>query len=197
MNLLLVDDEIYATKGLLDSIDWSRLNFDEILTANSYAQAINLFMENKINILLCDIEMPYGSGIELVEWVKEHYPDTKCLFLTCHDEFDYAKQAVKLKCLDYILKPVVPEKLLEALKNAVAYISNKQKEKEYQQYGQMYVQNILGSEPEETGSIEKNIEKVQAYIRTHISEPLTVESLAKYVYCPYHGVKTLGLSRNL
>ena len=46
MNLLIVDDEIYAIQGLISSVDWSLLDIDEILTANSYAQAVNVFSKN-------------------------------------------------------------------------------------------------------------------------------------------------------
>ena len=66
MKLLIVDDEIYAIQGILDSVDWQKLAFEEVLTANSYAQAVNEFMKQSIDVLLCDIEMPYGSGLDLV-----------------------------------------------------------------------------------------------------------------------------------
>ena len=41
--------------------------------------------------------MPDESGLELIAWVNEHRPDTECIILSCHDEFDFARQAVKLK----------------------------------------------------------------------------------------------------
>lgn len=182
MNLLIVDDEIFAIQGLLDSVEWEPLQFDRIFTANSYAQAINILMENEISIMLSDIEMPYGSGIELVEWVKAHYPETECIFLTCHDEFDFAKQAITLKCLDYVLKPVKPEKLEEVLKNAINIVNSKKKNKEYQQYGELYVRNMSESSNSEKSKTDESLEKVKNYILAHISEPLTVEGLAKYVY---------------
>lgn len=154
MNLLIVDDEIFAIQGLLDSVEWDQLTFDKILTANSFTQAVNIFMENEINIMLSDIEMPYGSGIELAEWVKSHYPETECIFLTCHDEFNFAKQAITLKCLDYVLKPVKPEKLLEVLKNAIDVINTKRKTKEYQQYGELYVSKMFEPPQNENNQID-------------------------------------------
>ena len=45
MKLLMVDDEIFALKGILDSVDWSVLAFEEVLTATSYGQAVNLFRQ--------------------------------------------------------------------------------------------------------------------------------------------------------
>jgi len=182
MNLLIVDDEIFAIQGILDSVNWKDLSFDKVMTANSYTQAINIFMEFKVNILLCDIEMPYGSGLDLVEWVKSHYPDTECIFLTCHDEFEFATQAIKLKCFDYILKPVPPDSLLEMLKRAIGIIEEKQEKQAYQDYGKLYMQNLSDNSAENTYQSQNSVEKVEVFIKEHISETLTVEELAKQVF---------------
>lgn len=66
MNLLIVDDEVLAIQGLVDDMDWKKLDFDEVFTANSYAQAVNIMNKQEIDVLLCDIEMPLRSGVELV-----------------------------------------------------------------------------------------------------------------------------------
>lgn len=183
MKLLIVDDEIYAIQGMIDSVDWEQFSFEEILTANSYAQAINILMKERIDILLCDIEMPYGSGLDLVEWVKENHPDTECIFLTCHDEFDFARQAISLRALDYVLKPAKPEKIIEILKKAVSVIQDKQQSQKYEEYGKRYVETI--SQPPENGQEQrpKNIvEEVKRYVQENISEILVVEEIASRFY---------------
>ena len=55
MNLLIVDDEILAIQGLVDDMEWKKLDFDEVFTANSYAQAVNIMNKQEIDVLLCDI----------------------------------------------------------------------------------------------------------------------------------------------
>lgn len=182
MNLLIVDDEIFAIQGILDGVKWENLSLDKVLTANSYSQAVNIFLDNKIDILLCDIEMPYGSGLDLVEWVKDHYPGTECIFLTCHDEFSFASQAIKLKCLDYVLKPVPPDVLTNILSKAILTISEREEHKAYQEYGKLYMQKLQGNTEEEGYQNQNSVEKVEIYIKEHISENLTVEGLAKYVF---------------
>lgn len=183
MRLLIVDDEIYAIQGILDGVDWPLLQLEEVLTANSYAQAVNIFVKERVDILLCDIEMPYGSGIDLVEWVKENYPGTECIFLTCHDEFDFARQAIKLQCLDYVLKPAPPEKIIEVLEHACSVIRGRRQSQQYEQYGKRYVEEISKPGEQEAGMRPKNvIEEVEHYIQKNISESLTVEEIAKTVY---------------
>ena len=122
MKLLIVDDEIWAIQGILDGVNWDKLGFDEVLTACSYAQAVSAMQSASIDVLLSDIEMPDESGLELVAYANAHSPGTACIILSCHDEFDYAQQAVKLNYLAYVLKPVYYETLTEILKKAMDFV---------------------------------------------------------------------------
>ena len=76
MNLLIVDDEVQILQGLLSGIRWELLQFQEVLTAKNYSQAVEAFQNWQIDILLSDIEMTDQSGLDLIEWVNEHYPET-------------------------------------------------------------------------------------------------------------------------
>lgn len=180
MNLLIVDDEMFAIQGILDGVKWETLGFDSVLTANSFQQAVEIFGRQKIEIMLCDIEMPNGNGIELAEWVKTHYPETECIFLTCHDDFNFAQRAIQLKCADYLLKPAPPEILAKVLAKVAAAVKTENRSATYQQFGQLFVDNLgANSEKPSTDSL---IKRAETYIRSHIAEPLTVESLAASVF---------------
>lgn len=109
--LLIVDDEPFIVNGLKMSVDWDKIGVSVILTAHNARQAKELFGSGKVDIMLCDIEMPEESGLELLAWVKEHSPSTETVFLTCHADFSFARKAIELGSADYILKPVPPEKL--------------------------------------------------------------------------------------
>lgn len=180
MNLAIVDDEVIAIQGILDSVDWERMKLDKVLTANSYAQAVNLFLQEKIDILICDIEMPFGSGLQLVEWVKGHYEDVECIFLTCHSEFSFASTAIKLRCFDYVLKPVPTDVLEETILRAKQEIERKQVEKHYLEFGRIYVDHMKEDVPEEQSA--DAVRTVKDYIREHIGDPLDVATLARLVH---------------
>lgn len=104
--LLIVDDEIHAAHGIEIGIEWANLGISNVFVAYNIRQAMEIFSNNAIDLMICDIEMPQGNGLELLAWVKEHSHATESLFLTCHADFDYAKQALKLGSFDYLLKPV-------------------------------------------------------------------------------------------
>jgi len=93
------------------------------MTAYNTDQAKQLLLERGADIVICDIEMPKGSGLELLEWYREQEMDGEFLILTCHERFDYALKAVKLRASEYLLKPfnvnemeVTLEKLINELK---------------------------------------------------------------------------------
>lgn len=106
MNLLIVDDERTAVEAVLGGISWQLLDSPRLLTAASKAEAIAIFEANEIDLVICDIEMPMGSGLELLAWINENREDVFCIFMTCHAEFTFAQKAMQLGSFDYILKPI-------------------------------------------------------------------------------------------
>lgn len=125
MKLLIVDDEIRAVQALVKRVNWQEYDFEPPLAAYSMAQAQGVFQQQEIYLMLCDIEMPQGSGLELFEWVKTYYPLTECIFVTCHDEYSYLRSAMQLGSCDYLLKPINYTLLQEALKNVVERIQRR------------------------------------------------------------------------
>ncbi|MGO4273675.1 response regulator, partial [Paenibacillus sp. TAF58] len=121
-HLLIVDDEVLAIEGVKLDLDLNKLGISKLLTAINIRQAKDLFVKERIDILLCDIEMPQGSGFDLLSWVKEHHPNTATIFFTSHANFKYAKEALQLGSIDYLLKPVRAVDLENAIRKAQAVI---------------------------------------------------------------------------
>ena len=119
MNVLLVDDEPLVIQDIAASIHWSSIGVRHVLLAYSASQAMEKFEEYDIGLIICDVEMPHINGLQLLAWVKEHSPNTRSIILTCHPLFDYAKEAIHLNCIDYILKPIDTDALEELLKKSV------------------------------------------------------------------------------
>lgn len=114
-NLLVVDDDYLIVNSIKSAIDITKLHIADIYTATSIAQAKDILQRHPVDIMICDIEMPQGSGLELLEWTKLHMPEIDSVVLTGHANFEYAMRALKLGCMDYILKPVSFEELEESI----------------------------------------------------------------------------------
>lgn len=178
MNLLIVDDERIAIDGILANVRWEELHFENVFTANSFAQAVKTVKKNKVDVMLCDIEMPGESGLELIHWMNEHSSETVNVILTCHEDFQFAKRAVALSCLDYVLKPATPTVLMDILKRAEETVLIRSKEQQYQSYGEQYIQSLDEAYGRKSKTEVNVVEQVKAYIAAHVDEELSVEKLA-------------------
>lgn len=118
MNILLVDDDEYFIQALRKKVRWDILEIDHIYMAYNIRQARELLARLPIQIMVCDIEMPQGSGLELLEWVREKGYDIQTIFLTSYAEFNYAKKAIELQSLNYYLKPVDYRELEQGIREA-------------------------------------------------------------------------------
>lgn len=118
MNILIVDDDRFVIASLKNGIDWETLGFDNIYTAGNIASAKTIISENTIDLLLSDIDMPNGNGLELLTWIRENHNDMPVIFLTNYADFDYAQKALHLKSFHYFLKPIEFEKLSAIIMDA-------------------------------------------------------------------------------
>ena len=101
MNVLIVDDQPEVVESMAAGVNWTRLGAENVFTAYSVKEAQGVFERDRIDILLCDIEMPPTNGFALLRWVQERFSGVVCIFLTAHAEFEYAQEAVKLGRFDY------------------------------------------------------------------------------------------------
>ena len=99
MNVLLVDDDYFVVMALENKIDWEALGINTIFTAYNIAQAKEVLQNHPVQILVCDIEMPQGSGLELLAWVRDESYNVQTIFLTNYADFNYAQKPSSCKAL--------------------------------------------------------------------------------------------------
>ncbi|MCC3377272.1 response regulator [Cohnella sp. REN36] len=129
MHVLIVDDEIYAVMGMKDAIDWGGLGVTAVYEAYNMREAVKIYERHQIDVMICDIEMPKGTGIELLEWVNAHSPYTETIFLTAHGDFRFMQRAIQLRSFDYIMKPVEFDAMTETLGRAIRAVEDKRSER--------------------------------------------------------------------
>ena len=116
--IMLVDDEEEVRSAILKKLDWESLGYSEVCDAENGEDALEKMEHFAPDVLLTDIRMPYMDGLELCERVRKTYPNIKLLIFSGFDEFEYAKQAIRLNVSEYILKPVNLQELSAILKKA-------------------------------------------------------------------------------
>lgn len=127
IKVFLVEDEMVIRRGIKNSIDWEKEGYIFCGEASDGELAYPMIIKEKPDILITDIRMPFMDGLELCKLVKKELPNIKILILSGHDEFDYAKEAIRLGVTEYLLKPISSGKLLEAL-NGVSESIRREKE---------------------------------------------------------------------
>ena len=143
MNILLVDDEIYAVEAIREMVDWNALGISEVYVAYSMKQAQRVLEEKSVDILLSDIEMPRGSGLELLAWIREQELPIVTIFLTSHANFNYANQAIRLDTFDYVLKPVDPEELTAVLQKAIEKVNENARQNNQSKLAEYWYDSVV------------------------------------------------------
>ena len=114
--IMLVDDEEEVRTSIVRKGDWQDAGFEVIGDAENGKEALEKIEQNEPDVVLTDIRMPYMDGLEMAENIRQRYPSIKIVIFSGFDEFEYAKKAIKLNVIEYILKPVNVEELTAILK---------------------------------------------------------------------------------
>lgn len=126
--IMIVDDETISTDSIKYIIEKNFSDVEIVAIARSGREAIEQAENNVPDIIFMDIRMPGINGIEAIKQIKHRHSQIAIIVLTAFEEFDFAKEAIKMGVLEYLLKPVNRTKIVEAVKKAMEVVKA-QKEK--------------------------------------------------------------------
>ncbi len=130
MKVLIVDDEPFITQGLSLLIDWEAEGCEIAACLENGKDALKFLQENEVDLILTDIRMPECSGLELMEEVHEKkLSDADFIIMSGYDDFGYAQKALRMGCIDYLLKPVDGAELIEILRKIRSTRNEKQEDR--------------------------------------------------------------------
>lgn len=121
-DILLVDDERTVLDSLLSALDWAEYGFKHIHTAQSALEALEILEEHPIDLLISDIVMPGMSGLDMLKIVRSRWSSTRCVLLSAHSEFEFAREALRLGVENYLLKPIDVAELRETVYRTIKNI---------------------------------------------------------------------------
>jgi len=165
--LIIVDDEELIREGLA-GLPWPKIGVQVVGTAENGESALILARELRPDIIISDIRMPHGDGLGLAAAVQKELPNCAMIFLTGHDEFNYAQKAISYGVREYLLKPVDEDKLLES----VSALGEKIRQRKILS-GENEIPKMNGSDI---------IKKVKEIVNEHYAGDATLQSVAAQVY---------------
>ncbi len=116
-NILELDDEENVRAVIRIHLSGTRF---EVLEAEDGEQAIELLNENPltVDVIICDVRMPKINGVEAVAYFRKEYPATPVIVLTGFPDVNLAVDFMKEGVVEYLVKPVEKEKLVETVEKA-------------------------------------------------------------------------------
>ncbi|WP_248927499.1 response regulator transcription factor [Paenibacillus hamazuiensis] len=112
LNVIVVDDEL-PLRQELRSFPWGKWGAALIGEAENGAEALQLCRDYVPDVVVTDITMPLMDGIELTRELRRQFPQVQVILLTCHSDFGYAREALRLGALEYLVKVTLEEEEME------------------------------------------------------------------------------------
>lgn len=168
MKALIVDDESRVRRAIHLLVDWQSHGIDEVEEASSGTEAIEMIRASKPSVVIMDMMMEAGNGLELMAWVNEYAGTIKFIVVSGHDDFNFVRHTVRHGGIDYILKPVDAEAINAAVAKAVAEWKHEEQERNEMQrqniqlneFKPIYGEKLLSSLIDDPASADSNLRKL-------------------------------------
>uniref|UniRef100_UPI0040575C77 response regulator transcription factor n=1 Tax=Agathobacter sp. TaxID=2021311 RepID=UPI0040575C77 len=174
--VLIAEDESIERKVIHRILKKQFGDICEIYEAKNGKEAVEIFEEKQVQIAVLDIEMPCMSGLEAARQMRKTDKNGVIIFLTAFDEFSYAKQAISIRALDYLLKPYDEKELLFVIEEAM-HIADRHISGIRQEITEL--SEILKEGKESDIRLSVVRELMNSYIEEHYTEDISMHDMAK------------------
>lgn len=132
LKVFLVEDEGLIREGLKENIPWEQYGYQFVGDASDGEMALPLIRAAKPDVLITDIKMPFMDGLSLSRIVSSELPKMKIVIISGYDDFEYARQAIKVGATQYLLKPITKMELRRTLLELKEKIERESEQSDYQ-----------------------------------------------------------------
>ena len=178
--ILIADDEVIERTVLEKKLKKYYGDTCRVLAAQNGRQALEIFEQDHPQIVILDIEMPCINGLEAAREIRKMSRSCSIIFLTAFDEFSYAKAAISVHALDYLLKPCDEQELINAVDEAIR-LSRVSRPASSAEESAAQLQSSEHRTSEEQPADESRQEETLAYIAQHYMEDIAVKDIAGYL----------------
>ncbi len=138
-NVLIADDEPIIRRGLVKTVTEAGRDLVVTAVAEDGRQALEMAIAQKPDLLLVDVCMPFLSGLQFLEKLKKETSDSVIIIVSGHDEFEYAREALRLGASDFILKPIDEGALLAAIDSAIGTLKTRRDASRYMDWARAQI----------------------------------------------------------
>ncbi len=128
IKVFLAEDEFVVREGIKNNVDWAGHGYEFCGEASDGELAYPMIQKLRPDIVITDIRMPFMDGLELSKLIKKEFPWMEVIILSGFEEFEYAKQGIKIGVAQYLTKPIKGDDLLKEVDIVAAKIEEKRRE---------------------------------------------------------------------
>ncbi|MFP3122248.1 response regulator [Ectobacillus funiculus] len=175
--ILIVDDEQITRQGLKKTLErWSQGKY-EVLSAADGDEALEVFQKTKVHLLITDVNMPEMTGLALLKAVKEKGNKPVVIIVSGYPNFEYAQEAIRLGVINYLLKPVSKQKLIEAVEQALETEASIERADYIEKVADPKLLNIESSQ-----TSKSPIKEALQYVNNNLSRQISLKDVAGTVH---------------
>lgn len=171
LKVFLVEDESVVREGLRDNIPWQQFGYQFVGEAGDGEMALPLIRKTKPDVLITDIKMPFMDGLTLSHIAGQEFPEMKIIIISGYDDFEYARQAIRVGVEQYLLKPITRRTLQKVLTEVKEKIESEQEQKSYlnkyqddmHEYEQFFLRTFFEKVFAEQISVQEIYEEAQKH----------------------------------
>lgn len=184
--ILVADDEPIERKVVMKKIRKQFGDGVELIEAENGREVVEQYRKEPFQIAVLDIEMPGTNGLEAAAAIRAMDGECELIILTAFDEFQYARKAITVRALDYLLKPVSEEELFLCLEEAMQRISyqeknNRAREEHLRSESVVEGERLRNGEDDQTTKMKLISKKILQYIEEHYKEDISLQELSGYL----------------
>ena len=117
LKIYFVEDDAAIRESIIRNVKWEKHGYDFIGQAADGEIAYSEIQTLRPDVIITDLRMPFMDGLELSKLVRKEMPETKIIILTGYDDFESVQEALNIGVAKYLLKPVTPDTLVDAIVN--------------------------------------------------------------------------------
>ena len=174
--ILVAEDETIERKVLCKIIGKHLGEICTVCEARNGREAVEVYRREKPEIAILDIHMPGLNGLEVARTIRETGPTCVILFLSAYDHFEYAREALAVRAMDYILKPYGEQEMIASVEEALRWYEWGDVHRGKGKAVPVRSEEPKTPEPSRTSLVREEIER---YIRDHFTEDLSMQDVAR------------------
>lgn len=168
IRVMIVDDEPSARARYADYVSGSDAGFLVVATCANGADALENLREARPQVVLTDIRMPGMSGLEMVEQMRRAGWDGHAVVISGYDDFEFAREALRLQMVDYLLKPIFPDDMHQMLE--------KIRERGFARLQQSGIRSVVSVDPR---SLPLFLRRALEFVENHYDSHLSLAEVAR------------------